>query len=176
MRKVRYVVAGLVLLVGISGIAWATIPDALGVIHGCYKNTNPAKGAVTVIDSESGEVCPSGTTPLNWNQTGVQGPAGPQGPAGANGTSIAARIAVDTSTTTYTQPADTLDCLYVVPVQGGNQALWYDGVQFDVIQGFSQVVMQSGLGPDACLYEAASTTHTLRASTSLVVLVVRAAP
>jgi hypothetical protein len=37
---------------------------------------------VTVVDSEAGGVCPSGTASLNWNQTGLQGSTGPQGPAG----------------------------------------------------------------------------------------------
>jgi hypothetical protein len=82
MKKLA-LTAGLVLL--LSGVAYAAIPDASGVIHGCYKLSNPAKGAVVVIDSEAGETCPSGTAPLNWNQTGPQGPAGPQGPTGPQG-------------------------------------------------------------------------------------------
>lgn len=76
-----------------GGIAWATIPDASGVIHGCYRTANPAKGALTVIDTGLGETCPSGTVGLNWNQIGPQGPAGatgstgPQGPSGSPGIS-----------------------------------------------------------------------------------------
>jgi hypothetical protein len=70
-------VAGLVLAV--SGIALASIPDSSGVIHGCYRTSNPTKGAVTVIDSEAGGTCPSGTVALNWNQTGPQGPPGLSG-------------------------------------------------------------------------------------------------
>src|SRR5258708_23745370 len=73
--------APLLALAGL-GIAWASIPDSNGVIHGCYKTSSPGQGALVVIDSAT-QTCPSGTTPLNWNQTGPQGPAGPAGPSGA---------------------------------------------------------------------------------------------
>jgi len=68
-----------------AGIAYAAIPDSNGVIHGCYAKN----GALSVVDSAA--KCPSGTTALNWNQTGPQGlpgatgPTGPQGPTGATG-------------------------------------------------------------------------------------------
>lgn len=82
MRK--FIVAGVfvAMLAAVGGVAYASIPDSAGVIHGCYKTGNPAKGAVTVIDTDAGETCPSGTAPLNWNQTGPQGPAGPAGVSG----------------------------------------------------------------------------------------------
>lgn len=77
---------GLLLAVAVTlllgGIAYAAIPGPDGVIHGCYKNSTPAQGALIAIDSAAS--CPSGYTTLNWNQTGPQGPAGP---AGANGVS-----------------------------------------------------------------------------------------
>jgi hypothetical protein len=84
MRRTAIIVFALALVL-IGGAALASIPDSSGVIHGCYKNNNPAKGSVLVVDSEAGESCPSGFTALNWNQTGPQGPVGatgPQGPAG----------------------------------------------------------------------------------------------
>jgi hypothetical protein len=59
----------------VGGIAAASIPDGNGVIHGCYSKS----GALKVIDSAV-KSCPAGTTELDWNQTGVQGPAGPPGP------------------------------------------------------------------------------------------------
>lgn len=67
------------LLVGglVTGIAVASIPGPDGTIHGCYKNSTPAQGALLAIDSAAS--CPSGYTALNWNQTGPQGPAGPPG-------------------------------------------------------------------------------------------------
>ena len=42
------------------------------MIHGCYRTASPH--TLTVINSQT---CPSGSTPLSWNQ---KGPAGPPGP------------------------------------------------------------------------------------------------
>lgn len=88
MRKpVVILVIALSLIVG-AGIAYASIPGPDGVIHACYKNSNPAQGALIAIDSAAS--CPSGYTALNWNQTGPPGPAGATGsagPAGADGVS-----------------------------------------------------------------------------------------
>ena len=61
-----------------AGIAYATIPDAGGVIHACYSNN---AGAVRVIDATA-QACKGSETALNWSQTGPQGPPGPPGPAG----------------------------------------------------------------------------------------------
>jgi hypothetical protein len=63
-----------------AGIAFATIPDSAGVVHGCYSAKN---GALRVIDSTA--KCASGELPLNWNQQGPKGDAGPIGPQGAVG-------------------------------------------------------------------------------------------
>ena len=59
-------------------MAFATIPDSGGVIHGCYKKSG---GAVRVIDS-SVTSCVSNETALDWN---IRGPAGPQGAIGPEG-------------------------------------------------------------------------------------------
>jgi hypothetical protein len=74
MKKslVAVIAAGALLVLG--GVAWASIPGPDGVIHGCYKTGNPARGSVMVIDSAAS--CPSGFAPLEWNQTGPQGPPG----------------------------------------------------------------------------------------------------
>jgi len=56
-------------LVGIGAVAaYAAIPTTNGTIHGCYRTSNPAKGALIVIDD--GQTCPSGTAPLNWDADG----------------------------------------------------------------------------------------------------------
>jgi Collagen triple helix repeat (20 copies) len=73
------VVAGVGVAVG--GIAYASIPDSKGVIHGCYRKTT---GQLIVIDS-GGKGCEEGWTPLNWSQTGPTGAKGPTGPTGATG-------------------------------------------------------------------------------------------
>src|SRR6266700_2222915 len=86
MRKRLALVSALaaLLLLG-GGSAYASIPAPGGTINGCYKTSGPGQGALIVIDSAA--ACPSGTTVLNWNQTGPQGPAGTNGTNGANGVS-----------------------------------------------------------------------------------------
>jgi len=73
-----------VALAASAGIAYATIPDAGGVIHACYKSTGDNAGAVRVIDAPA-QSCKTSESALDWNQTGPPGPPGPQGPAGPPG-------------------------------------------------------------------------------------------
>lgn len=72
------------MVVGIAvwGTALAAIPDAGGVIHGCYLKVD---GGLRVIDTEAGQTCRSAETELAWNQTGPQGPQGEPGPHGPKG-------------------------------------------------------------------------------------------
>jgi hypothetical protein len=74
-----------VALIALAGIASATIPDADGVIHACYKKSSPNQGTLSVIDTGKGQSCSGGETPLTWSQTGPEGPQGPQGPQGIQG-------------------------------------------------------------------------------------------
>ena len=69
----------------VGGIAYASIPDAGGVIHGCYKKSSPNQGTLRVIDTEKAQTCQSSETPLSWSQTGPQGPQGIQGQQGIQG-------------------------------------------------------------------------------------------
>jgi len=62
----------------VGGIAYATIPDAGGVIHGCYQKN---QGTLRVIDTDKAQTCASSESPLNWSQPGQQGPPGPTGPS-----------------------------------------------------------------------------------------------
>jgi hypothetical protein len=71
-------VAGLALA---GGIAYATIPDGNGVVHGCYGNIS---GQLRVIDPSAGGACKSSETSLDWNQQGVQGAQGLPGAAATN--------------------------------------------------------------------------------------------
>jgi hypothetical protein len=84
IMKIRIIIAAAlsaaVLLVG--GVAFASIPGSSGVIHGCY---SVKLGILRVIDTDAGQTCAKGEIGLNWNQTGLQGPAGQQGPAGISG-------------------------------------------------------------------------------------------
>ena len=74
--------ASLALLV-IAGVVLtkATIPDANGIIHGCY---NKSGGSIRIID-DSVTACNANETSLTWNVAGPQGPIGPQGPQGVSG-------------------------------------------------------------------------------------------
>lgn len=84
VRRRRVVVAVLVAAVGLAagGVAYATIPDSGGVIHGCYQKN---EGQLRVIDPSAGGACRSSESALSWSQTGPQGPQGPNGPAGPAG-------------------------------------------------------------------------------------------
>jgi hypothetical protein len=64
-------------LLVLAGTAVASIPDADGVIHACYRDD----GDVRLIDP-SVTTCKAKETPIDWNQAG---PTGPPGPAGAPG-------------------------------------------------------------------------------------------
>jgi hypothetical protein len=63
------VVFGAVTAAGV-GIAYASVPDSTGVIHGCYNSTSYA---LRVLDTAKTAKCPTGQKALNWNQTGPAG-------------------------------------------------------------------------------------------------------
>ncbi len=69
------------LLAIIPGLGRATIPDAAGIIHGCYNATN---GSQRIIDT-SLQSCKTNEVPIQWSQTGPPGPVGAQGPQGPQG-------------------------------------------------------------------------------------------
>jgi hypothetical protein len=73
--------------------AYAAIPDAGGVIHGCYHVNGQGQvdgsANLRVIDPAStnkdGKACKKDETALDWNQQGIPGPQGPQGVPGPQG-------------------------------------------------------------------------------------------
>jgi hypothetical protein len=71
-RTARLLLVTAVLLVAVAGIAYATIPDEQGVIHGCFKN---GSGQLRVV--ETANACNGRERALDWNQSGPQGPPGP---------------------------------------------------------------------------------------------------
>jgi hypothetical protein len=80
-------VGGAVVTALVGGIAWASIPDSAGVIHGCYAKKG---GMLRVLDT--GQSCdPKTELALDWSQkgpkgdTGNTGPTGPPGPKGDKG-------------------------------------------------------------------------------------------
>lgn len=87
------VAGAIIAATGIMIGAMAAIPDAGGVIHGCYAPSSGYK--LRVIDTAKTSKCPSGQVALNWNQHGVPGspgPSGSPGTAGQDGSTIAARL------------------------------------------------------------------------------------
>lgn len=58
----------------------ANIPNANGVIHGCYKENN---GQLRLVERAAD--CTNNERHIKWNQAGNDGPVGPQGPQGATG-------------------------------------------------------------------------------------------
>ena len=72
----------------VAGIAYASIPDGSGVIHGCYsKPSKPGTppGSLRVVDTGAGQSCDANEMPLTWNQQGQRGATGLQGPRGSTG-------------------------------------------------------------------------------------------
>jgi Collagen triple helix repeat (20 copies) len=68
-------------VLAVGGVAYASIPDSAGVIHACYVKK---VGVLRVIDSST-DHCSSLETAIQWNQTGPAGPQGVAGPKGATG-------------------------------------------------------------------------------------------
>jgi hypothetical protein len=111
----RVVLAACVALVlaAAGGIAYASIPDSDGVIHGCYKKASPNQGRLRVIDTDLGQKCSNGETPLAWNQAGPQGPPGPTDAYSASndymrvGADDTTLVSVDVPAGSYTVAAKT---------------------------------------------------------------------
>jgi hypothetical protein len=75
MRKLIAAAFVVGVLAAVGGIAYATIPDENGVIHGCRNN---GSGSLRVIDSAS-QSCTPAETALDWNQLGPKGDKGDPG-------------------------------------------------------------------------------------------------
>jgi hypothetical protein len=72
MRRIAKVAAiAAAVTITATGIAYASVPDAGGVIHACF-----SKSATRIVDNPK---CKSGEKAIAWSQRGPQGPAGPAG-------------------------------------------------------------------------------------------------
>jgi hypothetical protein len=74
------VIVTLALILAATGFAAAAVPDAGGVIHGCYQKKT---GVLRVIGA--GKRCAKGEKPISWNQQGRRGRDGSDGTNGTNG-------------------------------------------------------------------------------------------
>jgi hypothetical protein len=78
----RGAIAVLAVLIGLTApVVYAAIPDANGVIHGCYNANN---GNTRIIDTATSS-CRNPEVAVQWGQQGPSGPAGQTGPQGAQG-------------------------------------------------------------------------------------------
>src|SRR5206468_1655083 len=75
-RRPAAAVLAAISLLTIAALAYASIPDSSGVIHGCRGSRS---GVLRVIDSDAGARCLAGEVALDWNQQGEPGPPGPPG-------------------------------------------------------------------------------------------------
>jgi hypothetical protein len=87
-RVIIAVAAAAAAAVAITGgaIAYASIPDSSGVIHGCYTVKG---GALRVIDTAKGQTCTTGQHSLTGIRRGREDQRRPAGPAGVSGYSVA---------------------------------------------------------------------------------------
>jgi hypothetical protein len=85
--------ASVIVASGALGVGASAIPDASGVIHGCYLKSGGGdddddgggKGRLRVIDPSKGEKCKKREVAISWNQTGPKGDKGDTGDQGAKG-------------------------------------------------------------------------------------------
>jgi hypothetical protein len=82
-KRITVIAAAIAATALAAGVAYASIPDGGGVVHGCYLQST---GALRVIDTST-DKCKPNETALPWNQTGPQGPKGDPGIPGPKGDS-----------------------------------------------------------------------------------------
>ena len=83
--KTRYAIAAVAVIIGaalgglaVAEVSSASIPDAAGVLTGCYKASG-ASYPLKLIDPALHGSCPKGYTQVTWKQTGQAGPPGSTG-------------------------------------------------------------------------------------------------
>jgi len=83
-RRRLVVLGGAILAVAVAaGFAVASIPDASGVLHACYKKE---KGQLRLVESAAD--CLPSELAITWSQTGPTGAQGPTGATGATGPGV----------------------------------------------------------------------------------------
>lgn len=80
-RRAATIALATVILIGVGGVASASIPSADGRIQACIGKN----GATRIIDTDAGARCTSAEKRLAWSAKGPAGPRGATGPTGAEG-------------------------------------------------------------------------------------------
>ena len=71
-NRLGWLVLGAIVGAGVTGVAWGAIPDSTSAtISACYRADNPNKGALRVIDAQTGQTCGMGERALSWSQRGL---------------------------------------------------------------------------------------------------------
>jgi hypothetical protein len=142
---------------GIATAVQASIPDAQGVIHGCY-NTSLAHGSPTgalrvINTAKLNGNCASWETALNWNQTGPTGPTGARGPTGPKGATGPTGPGAITNTATVAQGAGftTLFSVSGVVVEGFCDA-GHVGLRFTATPASSGLEMSGTRNADTSVF------------------------
>ena len=81
MRLGAIALVATVAALSVAGLAYASIPDGSGVIHGCYSpsGADATNGTpLNIVDSPTAS-CGKNKQPISWNQTGPAGPPGISG-------------------------------------------------------------------------------------------------
>jgi hypothetical protein len=111
-------------LLAVGGIAYATIPDGGGVIHGCYQKN---QGSLRIIDTGTSQTCSSSESPLNWSQTGPQGQQGPQGVQGPQGPSGSSHAYSTFNEVSQTQISPNSNTITKLTLPAGDYVVWATG-------------------------------------------------
>ena len=70
--QARLCLLGALTVLALGGsLAYGSIPDQQGTVHGCYQNLG---GQLRVIDTGKGASCTQFESSLNWNQRSRCGP------------------------------------------------------------------------------------------------------
>ena len=113
VRRLLAAICGVVVIAGAGSIAWASIPDGSGVIHGCYQKNN---GALRVVDTAKGQRCNQSEQPHNWSQQGGTGGSAVVARIRSTGAQATTESAANYPVTggSWTQAADEIDTLHGV--------------------------------------------------------------
>ena len=84
-RRALIAITGLAIFGVLGGLAYASIPDAAGVIHGCYRTSiDDQKGQLRIVEDPAS--CRSNEQPIQWNEQGAPGAPGEDGTDGVSPT------------------------------------------------------------------------------------------
>jgi hypothetical protein len=163
-------VAAAIFAVAAGSTAFAAIPDAGGVIHGCYDKQS---GQARIYDSQTNlpKGCGAKEAAITWNQQGPQGPKGDKGDTGNPGPSdgyFSSYLSVDFDyPDTVVQTLDLPAGKYLVSATTHLQALKYStNASCTLVAGNSGDFEQAELQPSLGIYHAGISLSVAYASAS----------